>query len=243
MKLKLRAVIKFCIKQKKNHVETMKLIHSTYGEASMSQTTVYKWYNTFENGRTSIKDNNRNGPPKEATKEGKVDAVRNTLEKSRRVTVRMIADELNISEGNVHKILTKDLCKKKVCTWFVPHFLTSKSSAHCCFERFDWNGRKRWGFFRFDCYGWWELVLRVQSLKKTSIMGLAESKSEETSKSTKCEIKNQDDAYCFFFRFKRYYLSWIRSLRQDGEWWVLQSSYEAFNLPDSSYEINIDQKG
>ncbi len=82
MRLKLRAMIKFCIKQKKNHVETMKLIHRTSGEASMSQTTTYEWYNRFENGRTLIEDDPRNGQPKGATKEEKVDAVWHTLEKS-----------------------------------------------------------------------------------------------------------------------------------------------------------------
>ncbi len=49
MKLKFRAEIEFCVKEKKNRVETMKLIHSTYGEASMYQTTIYEWYNRFEN--------------------------------------------------------------------------------------------------------------------------------------------------------------------------------------------------
>ncbi len=81
-KLKLRAVNKCCVKQKKNHFKTTKLIHSAYGEASMSQTTIYEWYNRFENGRTSIKDDPRNVQPKDATKEEKVDVVQHILEKS-----------------------------------------------------------------------------------------------------------------------------------------------------------------
>ncbi len=68
MKLKLCAVIKFCIKQKKNRVETMKLNYSTYREVSMSQKTIYEWYNRFEN---SIEDDPRNSQPKEATEEKK----------------------------------------------------------------------------------------------------------------------------------------------------------------------------
>ncbi len=83
MKLKLRAVIEFGIKLKKNCVQTMKLIHSTYGEASISQTTIYEWYNWFKNGRTSNENYPRNGRPKEAIKEEKVEAVWHILEKSR----------------------------------------------------------------------------------------------------------------------------------------------------------------
>ncbi len=49
-----------------------------------------------------MEDDLRNGWPNEATKEEKVDAVRQILKKSRQVTVRMIAD---ISEGSVHKML------------------------------------------------------------------------------------------------------------------------------------------
>ncbi len=41
----------------------------------------------------------------------------------------MIADELNISEGSIHKILTNDLGKRKVCARFVPHFLTEDQKA------------------------------------------------------------------------------------------------------------------
>ncbi len=86
---------------------------------------------TIENERTSIEDDPRNSLPKEATKEKKVDAVRHILEKSQRITVRMIADELNISECSVHKILTEDLVKRNVCARFVPHFLTEDQKAQC----------------------------------------------------------------------------------------------------------------
>ncbi len=167
--------------------------------------------------------------------------MRHILKKSQRVTIRMIADELNISEGSIHKILTKDLGKRlyQIRTTFLDW--RSKTSAHCCIERFDWNGWKRWRFFTFDCYGWWELVLRVRSLNKTSIIGLAESKSIETSKSMRCEIKNQDNAHGFF-QFKRNYPTRIHSSSQDSEWWVMGRSYEPFNLPDSLHKTNIDRK-
>ncbi len=51
------------------------------------------------------------------------------MEKLQRVTVRIIADKLNISEGSVHKILTEDLGKRKVGIRFVPHFLTKDQKA------------------------------------------------------------------------------------------------------------------
>ncbi len=39
------------------------------------------------------------------------------------------ADKINISEGSVHKKLTEDLGKGKVCARFVPHFLTEDQKA------------------------------------------------------------------------------------------------------------------
>ncbi len=55
--------------------------------------------------------------------------MRHILEKSRRVTVRMIADKLNISEGGVHKILIEDLGRRKFCARFVSYFFTEDQKA------------------------------------------------------------------------------------------------------------------
>ena len=46
------------------------------------------------------------------------------LRSDRRLTVRMIASELNLNHTTVHQILTKELAMKKLCAKFVPKNLT-----------------------------------------------------------------------------------------------------------------------
>ena len=42
------------------------------------------------------------------------------MRSDRRLTLRMIASELNLNHTTVHQILTKDLAMKKLCAKFVP---------------------------------------------------------------------------------------------------------------------------
>ncbi|KFM76123.1 hypothetical protein X975_07014, partial [Stegodyphus mimosarum] len=48
--------IKFCYKLGKCTNETLKIIQTIYGEASLSRKQVYEWYNSFKRGRKSFED-------------------------------------------------------------------------------------------------------------------------------------------------------------------------------------------
>jgi predicted transcriptional regulator len=52
-----------------------------------------------------------------------VDRVRAFVRQDRRLTIRMIADELNINECTVHKIVTQDPNMRKVCAKTLPENL------------------------------------------------------------------------------------------------------------------------
>ena len=52
------------------------------------------------------------------------DIVRALVRSDRRLTVRMIASELNLNHTMVHQILTEELAMKKSCAKFVPKNLT-----------------------------------------------------------------------------------------------------------------------
>lgn len=56
--------------------------------------------------------------------EENIEHVRRVLLKDRRVTVRMIAEELSISKDTVWTIITEDLGMRKVCAKMVPKILT-----------------------------------------------------------------------------------------------------------------------
>ena len=51
------------------------------------------------------------------------------LAQDRRVTLRLMAEELGISKDTVHTIVHDDLGKRKICSQFVPHKLTDKQKA------------------------------------------------------------------------------------------------------------------
>ena len=46
------------------------------------------------------------------------------MRSDRRLTVRMIASELNLNHTTIHRILTQELAMKKLCAKFVPKNLT-----------------------------------------------------------------------------------------------------------------------
>ena len=55
-----------------------------------------------------------------------VETVHHLLTEDRRTTLQMIADRLNICKETVHRIVTEDLGRRKICARFVPHALTTE---------------------------------------------------------------------------------------------------------------------
>jgi len=66
----------------------------------------------------------RSGRPTTSRTEENIAKVRKILRKNRRLTVRSIAEQVNIDRGTVRKILTEDLDMTKLCAKMVPKELT-----------------------------------------------------------------------------------------------------------------------
>ena len=118
--------IKFCVKACKYAVEMIKLINKAYGSTVMSHAIVYWWYACFRDGREDVKDDARSGRPSTARTDENVESVHHLLTEDRRTTLQMIADRLNIGKETVHRIVTEDLGRRKICARFVPHALTTE---------------------------------------------------------------------------------------------------------------------
>jgi len=69
------------------------------------------------------------GQPSTSRTPDMIERVRQMLAQDRRVTLRLMAEELGISKGMVHNIVREDLCKRKICSQFVPHKLTDEQKA------------------------------------------------------------------------------------------------------------------
>jgi hypothetical protein len=78
----------------------------------------------------SIDDDPHKGRPSMARTNETVDCVNAMIRGDRRLTIREIADELNLSFGTCQAILTQDLGMRCVSAKLVPRLLTQDQTEH-----------------------------------------------------------------------------------------------------------------
>jgi len=69
-------------------------------------------------------DDARSGRPSILSGNENIDRVRSLMLSDRRLTVRMIAEELGLGKSSTHTILTEHLEMKKVCAKIIAKLLT-----------------------------------------------------------------------------------------------------------------------
>jgi len=121
-----RTNIKFLVKLGKSGNERGEMLVQVYGVNAMKKTAVCKWVKRFAEGRESVTDEERSGRPATSRTEDNIAKIRQMLSENRRLTVRSIAEQVNIDKGTARKILTEDLDMRKVCAKLVPKELTEK---------------------------------------------------------------------------------------------------------------------
>jgi len=89
-------------------IETFSKLKHAYGKHALSRSQVFKWSKAFSEGRESIKDEPRFGKPSTSKTDNNVEKVRALVQSDRRLTVQMIASELNLNHTTVHQILTQE---------------------------------------------------------------------------------------------------------------------------------------
>jgi hypothetical protein len=86
------------------------LLREVYGEDTLSQARVFEWHRRFLGGR---EDDKRPGRPVTMKTDENVEKVRTLVRNDRRLSIRMIAEELNVDKETVRQILTENLKMKK----------------------------------------------------------------------------------------------------------------------------------
>ncbi|KAG5317509.1 MOS1T transposase, partial [Acromyrmex heyeri] len=104
-----RICIKFCVKNKIKCADAFRMLTVAYGEATLDRSNVYRWYKMFSEGREDVNDEERAGRPSTSTTDENIDEVKKIVLANRRITVREVAEDLNISIGSCHSIFTNDL--------------------------------------------------------------------------------------------------------------------------------------
>lgn len=133
-----RVVIKFLSKLGKNGREIFADLRTVYGDDAVKEPTVHKWLKRFREGRESVQDDPRSGRPSTSHSDENVERIRTCVNGDRRLTVRQVAEELNLGKTVVHEILRNELQMKKICAKIVPKLLSpdQKSRRVACCE--DW---------------------------------------------------------------------------------------------------------
>ena len=70
-----------------------------------------------------MEDDHRRGKPSTSRTDKNVERLRQKIRSDRRLTVRMIADELGMNIERVWRFITKDLGMRKICAKMVPNML------------------------------------------------------------------------------------------------------------------------
>ena len=89
--------LKFIVRFGKPPTEALKFLQEVYGDETMSRTRLFEWYMRFKEGREMVEDDYRSGRPSTSRTDENVERVRQKVRSYRRLTVRMIADELGMN--------------------------------------------------------------------------------------------------------------------------------------------------
>ncbi|GFV26679.1 HTH_48 domain-containing protein [Trichonephila clavipes] len=92
-----RCAIKFCFRLGHNATETFVKLQQAYEDSDLSGAPVLRWFQAFSEGRESIENEPHGGRPSVSKTTENVVRVRDLVRSDRRLTVRMIGEELNLN--------------------------------------------------------------------------------------------------------------------------------------------------
>ncbi|UYV69042.1 DAAM2 [Cordylochernes scorpioides] len=127
---KVKTCIKFCVKNEIKCADAFRMLTVAYGEATLDRSNVYRWYKMFSEGREDVNDEERAGRPSTSTTDEKINEVEKMILANRRITVREVAEDLNISIDSCHSIFINDLGMRRVAAKFVPKLLNCDQAQH-----------------------------------------------------------------------------------------------------------------
>ena len=126
---------KFLVKLGKGPTDCLKLLHKAYGKAMMSHAHLFEWHKHSTSGCEDMEDgpriNPKSGWPSTTKTADNISKVNELVRSNRRLTVYMMAEELNINHELVSNILLEELHMHKVCTKIVPKLLSDDQKQHC----------------------------------------------------------------------------------------------------------------
>jgi len=103
LELEQRINIKFLVKCGKSGKKTREMLVEVYEDNAMKTTAVYKWVKRFSEGRESVTDEERSGRPATSRTEENIAKIYQIVRENHWLTVRSIAEQVNIDRETVRK--------------------------------------------------------------------------------------------------------------------------------------------
>ena len=116
--------VKFCVKLGKSTTETYSLLKKVYGDECLCRTQVFEWLERFKEGREEIGDDQRPGHPSTSKTGANIEKVGEIVQQNRRLSIRAVAELINIDKETVRQILHNNFNMEKVYSKMVPRFLS-----------------------------------------------------------------------------------------------------------------------
>jgi hypothetical protein len=91
-----RYAIKFYVKLEKSPTEMIAMIQKAYGKDALSKSQVFRWHKAFREGREDVEYEQRIGRPSMSHTLDNVAKVKAVLDSDRRLSVRLIADQVGL---------------------------------------------------------------------------------------------------------------------------------------------------
>jgi transposase len=122
--------IKFCQKLGDSKPETIRKIQQAFGDDAVSATQIKEWFNRFKNGRTLADSDQRSRRSSTSQNANVIENVHSLNLEDHHLTVRESVDEVRISTGFAHSIVTEDLHMCRVVAKFVAKLLSQEQQQH-----------------------------------------------------------------------------------------------------------------
>jgi len=129
-----RYAMLFCVKFGDCVTITHGKLQQAFGDDAMSRAQALCWHKMLSEGRTIVEDEQRSGRPSTTRTSDNTARVTVLVRSDRRLTVKMIADEVNVNREAVRQILTEELGMKKICAKMVPRNLTEQQWDSAVFD-------------------------------------------------------------------------------------------------------------
>jgi len=110
LNLQQRVCIKFCVKNGYNGVKILEMLGNCFGSDTLKKTAVYEWHEHFKSDHESIGDDECSGRPSTSKTDENINKVREMLINNHKLTIRELAEDLNIAYGSIQDIVVNAPC-------------------------------------------------------------------------------------------------------------------------------------